>query len=74
MKRAGMLTPSTDVDDLARRAFVHLDGVTDEWLNSLKVEQVAYGKVPEIWYVRQYAKHMRHWEDFCTPCLLPTVQ
>jgi NitT/TauT family transport system substrate-binding protein len=74
MKRAGMLSPSTDVDDLARRAFVHLDGVTDEWLNSLKVEQVAYGKVPEIWYVRQYAKHMRHWEDFCTPCLLPTVQ
>src|SRR5581483_749477 len=35
MKKAGMLATSTDVDDLARRAFVHLDGITDEWLKSL---------------------------------------
>jgi len=32
MKKAGMLTPSTDVAELANRAFVHLDGVSDEWL------------------------------------------
>lgn len=74
MKRAGMLTPSTDVEELAKKAFVHLEGVTDDWLNSLKVERVAYGKVPEAWYVRQYAMNMQHWEDFCTPCLLPTPQ
>src|SRR5437870_2724812 len=35
MKIAGMLSPSTDPEDLARRAFVHLDGVTDQWLQSL---------------------------------------
>jgi NitT/TauT family transport system substrate-binding protein len=46
MKRAGMLSPTTDVDDLAKRAFAHLDGVTDEWLNSLQVEKVAGGQVP----------------------------
>src|SRR5881394_1814061 len=30
MKTAGMLSPSTDVDALAKRAFMHLDGVSDE--------------------------------------------
>ena len=46
MKRDGMLSPSTDVDELAKRAFVHLDGVSDEWINSLKVEKVAGGQLP----------------------------
>jgi NitT/TauT family transport system substrate-binding protein len=46
MKRAGMLSPSTDVEDLAKRAFAHLDGVTDDWVNSLQVEKVAGGQVP----------------------------
>jgi len=46
MKKAGMLSPSTDVEDLAKRAFVHLDGVTDDWVNSLQVEKVAGGQVP----------------------------
>jgi NitT/TauT family transport system substrate-binding protein len=46
MKKAGMLSSSTDADDLARRAFLHLDGVSDEWLNSLQVEQVAGGQLP----------------------------
>ncbi|MDP9004106.1 MAG: ABC transporter substrate-binding protein, partial [Verrucomicrobiota bacterium] len=46
MKIAGMLAPTTDVADLAKRAFVHLDGVSDEWLQKLEVEKVAGGKVP----------------------------
>jgi len=46
MKKAGMLAPSTDVDELASRAFAHLDGVSDEWLQSLQVETVAGGQVP----------------------------
>jgi len=54
---------------LAKKAFVHLDGVSDEWLNSLKVEQVAAGKVPQRWYVREYA--MNNFEDFCIPCVVP---
>ncbi|HEX3627859.1 MAG TPA: ABC transporter substrate-binding protein [Verrucomicrobiae bacterium] len=46
MKQDGMLSPSTDVDALAKRAFVHLPGVSDEWLNSLEVEKVAGGQLP----------------------------
>src|SRR5580704_10041944 len=38
MKRAGMLSPSTDVAALAKKAFVHMDGVTDEWIQTLQVE------------------------------------
>src|SRR4051794_29552786 len=55
MKRAGMLSASTDVDDLAKRAFVHLDGVSDEWLNSVQVEKLAGGQVPQSWVLREYA-------------------
>src|SRR5213596_535329 len=69
MKTAGMLSPSTDVEALAKKAFVHLDGVSDEWLNALKVEQVADGRVPQFWYMREYA--MNHFEDFCAPCIVP---
>src|SRR5216117_651906 len=46
MKKAGMLSPSTDVDELSKRAFAHLDGVSDDWLESLTVEKVAGGQVP----------------------------
>jgi NitT/TauT family transport system substrate-binding protein len=46
MKKAGMLNPTTDVEELARRAFVHLDGVSDEWIQSLQVEKVAGGQLP----------------------------
>ncbi|MDB6171996.1 MAG: cmpC [Chthoniobacteraceae bacterium] len=45
MKIAGMLSPSTDVAALAKRAFVHLDGVTDEWLKDLYVESVPGGQL-----------------------------
>jgi NitT/TauT family transport system substrate-binding protein len=70
MKTAGMLSPTTDVDDLARRAFVHLDGVSDEWLRSLQVEKVAGGQVSRDWIIRQYAR-FNPFEVFCGPCLLP---
>ncbi len=46
MKKAGMLSPTTDVDDLAKRAFAHLDGVSDAWIDSLQVEKVAGGQLP----------------------------
>ena len=72
MKKAGMLTPTTDVEGLARRAFVHLDGVSDEWLKSLQVEKVAHGQVSRQWVIRQYAK-FNPAEVFCGPCLLPAT-
>src|SRR6266700_3437329 len=46
MKTAGMLSPTTDVSDLAKRAFAHLEGVSDDWLNTLQVERVAGGQLP----------------------------
>jgi hypothetical protein len=46
MKRTGMLSSTTSVDDLAKRAFVHFDDVTDQWLQSVQVETVAGGQVP----------------------------
>jgi NitT/TauT family transport system substrate-binding protein len=73
MKIAGMLSPTTDVDDLAKRAFVHLDGVTDAWLESLSVEKVAGGQIPKIWSLREYARNQPT-EVFCSACLLPTPQ
>lgn len=71
MKRAGMLSASTDVDDLAKRAFVHLDGVSDQWLDSLKVEKLAGNQVPQSWVIREYAKNNPA-DVFCAACLLPT--
>lgn len=43
MKKAGMLNSTTDPTKLAKRAFMHLDGVTDEWIEKIQVERVADG-------------------------------
>ncbi len=70
MKRAGMLSPTTDVEGLASRAFVTLDGVSDQWLDSLSVEKVAGGQVTRDWIRYQYAKFDPK-DVFCALCLLP---
>src|SRR5207248_361949 len=44
MQQAGLLKPTTDPEELARRAWLDLDGVTDAWLGGLKVEKVAGGR------------------------------
>jgi NitT/TauT family transport system substrate-binding protein len=59
MRKAGMLSPTTDVADLAKRAFAHLDGVTDDWLQSLQVEKVAGGQLPPDEHVRLLAELSR---------------
>jgi len=56
MKIAGMLSASTDVPSLAKRAFAHLDGVSDEWLQNLQVERVAGGQVPPDQDIRLFAE------------------
>jgi NitT/TauT family transport system substrate-binding protein len=43
LKRAGLLNVSTDPADLVRRAWLPLDGVTDQWIQSLIIEKVAGG-------------------------------
>ena len=45
MKLAGMLNTTTDVSSLAKSAFAHLEGVTDEWLQTLQIDKVAGGQV-----------------------------
>jgi NitT/TauT family transport system substrate-binding protein len=55
MKRAGMLNERTDIAELAKQAFVHLDGVTDEWIEKLPVEKVAGADEPKFWDVRDFA-------------------
>ena len=69
MKRAGMLSPSTDVEMLAKKGFVYLDGVTDEWLQNLKVEKVAGGQVDKKWVERQFAMNIA-WDPFCAACIV----
>ena len=49
MKKAKLLGTGIDVADLSRRAFLKLDGVSDDWLNTLTVERVAGGgPAPEV--------------------------
>lgn len=71
MKIAGMLSPTTDVDELARRAFAHLDGVTDEWLKSLTVEKVAGGQLPPVPADENNLRYAqtKPSDPFCSACL-----
>jgi NitT/TauT family transport system substrate-binding protein len=56
MKKAGMLSPNTNVPELALRAFAHLDGVTDEWIQNLKVEKLANAQANPNLDLRLYAE------------------
>ncbi len=73
MKTAGMLSPTTDVEGLANRAFATLEGVSDDWLNSLQVEKVAGAQVTPAWIMRAYARYNPQ-ELFCGLCTLPGTQ
>jgi NitT/TauT family transport system substrate-binding protein len=46
MQKAGILRKDVDPDELAKKAWLDLDGVTDEWIRSLTVEKVAGGGRP----------------------------
>ncbi|MDB6054835.1 MAG: cmpC [Verrucomicrobiales bacterium] len=70
MKTAGMLADSTDVAALAKKAFVHLEGVTDEWLDGLQVEKVVGGQAPPNLDVRLYAMNSKM-DPVCGACLTP---
>lgn len=56
MKTAGMLTAQTDPDALAAKAFVHLDGVSDRWLDTVAVEKVPGGQLPPGQNILQFAE------------------
>lgn len=66
MKVAKMLSPETDTDALAKRAFMQLEGVTDDWIKSLEVETVAGGQVSPNEDIRLYAALLgKDTEDSC---------
>jgi NitT/TauT family transport system substrate-binding protein len=66
MKIAKMLSPETDTEALAKRAFMHLPGVTDEWLKTLEVEKVAGGQVSPNQDIRLLAELIqKDREDSC---------
>jgi NitT/TauT family transport system substrate-binding protein len=46
MKICGFLNPDTDPEALVNKAWLDLDGVTDDWIESIKVEKVAGGGRP----------------------------
>jgi NitT/TauT family transport system substrate-binding protein len=46
MKKAGFLKKDTDAEELAKKAWLDLDGVTDDWVKGLQVEKVAGGGRP----------------------------
>jgi NitT/TauT family transport system substrate-binding protein len=73
MKRAGMLGKSTDVEALADKSFVQLEGVTDEWLENLQVDRMAGARVPREWIDRSYAaydtKKKMAYDPFCASCI-----
>src|SRR5437588_5382471 len=56
MREAKMLSPTTDTDALAKRAFQHLPGVTDEWIKTVKVEKVPGGQIDPNQDIRLYAE------------------
>jgi len=43
MKKANMLSRSTDPHELARRAWLALDGVSDEWIQGVAIERIPGG-------------------------------
>jgi NitT/TauT family transport system substrate-binding protein len=46
MKSADFLNPGTDPEELTERAWLNLEGVTDEWIASVDVEEIAGGGDP----------------------------
>ena len=66
MRTAKMLSPETDTDALAKRAFQRLDGVTDEWIKTVSVEKVAGGQVDPHQDIRLLAELIqKDTEDSC---------
>jgi NitT/TauT family transport system substrate-binding protein len=66
MKEAKMLDPATDTEALAKKAFRHLDGVTDEWIKTVQVEKVPGGQVDPNQDIRLLAELILHGpQDAC---------
>jgi NitT/TauT family transport system substrate-binding protein len=65
MASAGLLAPSTDPGQLALRAWLHLDDVTDDWIQTLKMPEVAENQRPARLDPVAFA---RLWDGRCLCC------
>jgi NitT/TauT family transport system substrate-binding protein len=66
MREAKMLSPGTDTDALAKKAFHHLEGVNDDWIKTVKVEKVPGGQADPNMDIRLLASLLqRDTEDSC---------
>jgi sulfonate transport system substrate-binding protein len=68
MKEAGLLKPTTDPEELAKRAWLDLDGVTDEWVKGLKVESVPGGGRPVLLSPAGFAALFEGRKSCCGSC------
>jgi NitT/TauT family transport system substrate-binding protein len=66
MAKAGLLSPSTDPESLAKRAWLDLDGVNDQWINDVRVAKVHGGGRPAILDSAAFASL---WEGRCLCCV-----
>jgi NitT/TauT family transport system substrate-binding protein len=79
MQKAGMLSPTTDVAALAKRAWGSLEGVSEQWVEGLTVEKVAGGQIPHDQPARLLAELKRHHSPFriatcCSPASMVPVE
>jgi NitT/TauT family transport system substrate-binding protein len=70
MKKAGLLKDTTDPAELGKRAWLDLDGVTDDWIKDLKVEKVAGGGRPKLLDPTEFAALFEHRKSCCNCCCL----
>lgn len=66
MKAADFLSPTTDPEALAKKAWLDLDGVTDEWISSVQVEKIAGGGDPPHMPVEQLAALLETRRSCCS--------
>jgi NitT/TauT family transport system substrate-binding protein len=69
MKQAGLLKPSTDAAALAKRAWLDLEGVTDEWVGELEIATVETDR-PDVLSPEAFASLFKGKNLCCGCCCL----
>jgi NitT/TauT family transport system substrate-binding protein len=72
MKRAKLLNQSTDPVALAKRAWVDLEGVTDEWVVAQNVERIRGGERPILLPADRFAALFDR-KACCACCCISTI-
>ncbi len=68
VKASGLLNSDTDPAALAKKAWLDLDGVSDSWIDSLKIEKVAGGGPPPRLTPEMLAAMFEGRESCCSCC------